>query len=77
MKKSLKELAKESGLETALTDSVENSLQLPRGFKSVENDKVTIDLNFLRGMNIFFATPCYTAHISISHKHVEIYMNHT
>lgn len=59
MKKSLKELAKESGLETALTNSVENSLKLPRGFKSVEDDKVTIDLNFLRGMNIFFATPCY------------------
>jgi GT2 family glycosyltransferase len=32
---------------------------LPKGFKSVEGDKLTIDMDFLRGMNIFFATPCY------------------
>lgn len=32
---------------------------LPRGFKSIDGDKVTIDMDFLRKMNIFFATPCY------------------
>lgn len=57
MKKSLKELASESGLTPAPT--VAQKTNLPRGFKSIENEKVTIDLNFLRGMNIFFATPCY------------------
>ena len=28
-------------------------------FKAVEGDQATIDLNMLRKMNIFFATPCY------------------
>jgi len=32
---------------------------LPVGFKSIDGDKVTIDMDFLRGMNIFLATPCY------------------
>jgi hypothetical protein len=59
MKKTLKELAQESGLETALTSPTKNTTEMPKGFKSVENNKVTVDLNYLRGMNIFFATPCY------------------
>ena len=58
MKKSLRELAMESGLETAPTTKKEK-YNLPKGFKSIEGDKVSIDLNYLRGMNIFFATPCY------------------
>lgn len=37
---------------------------LPKGFKSVEGDKLTIDMDFLRGMNIFFATPCYGGAVS-------------
>jgi GT2 family glycosyltransferase len=59
MKKSLKDLSKKSGLEKALTADENKTQDMPRGFKSIENDKVTIDLSFLRGMNIFFATPCY------------------
>ena len=35
------------------------STSLPRGFKAIDKDQVTIDMDFLRGMNIFFATPCY------------------
>ena len=37
---------------------------LPKGFKSVEGDRLTIDMDFLRGMNIFFATPCYGGAVS-------------
>jgi GT2 family glycosyltransferase len=59
MKKSLKELAEGSGLETTLTSTIKNKLDMPRGFKSIEDNKVTVDLSFLRDMNIFFATPCY------------------
>jgi GT2 family glycosyltransferase len=32
---------------------------LPKGFKAIEGDKVTINMDHLRTMNIFFATPCY------------------
>jgi hypothetical protein len=55
MKRSLKEL-----LETAPEQiAAPETSALPRGFKSVEGEKVTVDMDFLRGMNIFFATPCY------------------
>lgn len=37
----------------------ETTTNLPKGFKSVNGDQLTIDMEFLRGMNIFFATPCY------------------
>lgn len=32
---------------------------LPKGFKSVDGENVSVDMDYLRGMNIFFATPCY------------------
>jgi hypothetical protein len=32
---------------------------LPAGFKAVEGDRVTVNLDYLREANIFFATPCY------------------
>jgi hypothetical protein len=35
------------------------SVSLPRGFKSVDGDNVSVDMDYLREMNIFFATPCY------------------
>jgi hypothetical protein len=55
MKRSLKDLINQAPEQnTALEIS-----SLPRGFKSVEGDRVTVDMDFLRGMNIFFATPCY------------------
>jgi hypothetical protein len=48
------------------TDSVKeqatpalSTANLPAGFKSVEGDKVSINLEYLRGLNVFFATPCY------------------
>lgn len=37
----------------------ENKLSLPAGFKSIDGDKISINMDYLRGMNIFFATPCY------------------
>jgi GT2 family glycosyltransferase len=43
----------------APTTTPSTNAGLPKGFKSVEGDKLTIDMDFLRGMNIFFATPCY------------------
>jgi hypothetical protein len=58
-KKSLKDLAANSGLERAPSATVTDTNNLPAGFSSIEGDKVTIDMNFLRKMNIFFATPCY------------------
>lgn len=32
---------------------------LPAGFKAIEGDRVSINMDFLRKQNIFFATPCY------------------
>lgn len=32
---------------------------LPAGFKAIDGDRVTVNLDFLREQNIFFATPCY------------------
>ena len=59
-RKSLQELAKESGLSPAPTTlTSKTTFNLPGGFKSIEGDKVTIDMDYLRNMNIFFATPCY------------------
>lgn len=37
----------------------ETKMTLPRGFKSIEDGKVNVDMDYLRTMNIFFATPCY------------------
>jgi GT2 family glycosyltransferase len=64
MKKSLKELANNSVLADVNTPSSAPTNSLPAGFSSIEGDKVTIDMNFLRKMNIFFATPCYGGQVT-------------
>jgi GT2 family glycosyltransferase len=46
-------------VEQGETPALPTNLALPEGFKSLEGDKVTINMDYLRGMNIFFATPCY------------------
>jgi len=56
-KKKLSEITQE-GQPSAAPNS-ENNLKLPAGFKSVDGDKVSVNMDYLRGMNIFFATPCY------------------
>lgn len=56
VKKKLSDLTSEQGQETPAPTS---SVKLPAGFKSIEGDKVSINLEYLRGQNIFFATPCY------------------
>lgn len=33
--------------------------ELPKGFKRVDGDNVSVDMEYLKQMNIFFATPCY------------------
>jgi GT2 family glycosyltransferase len=54
-KKKLSEIG-DKGQETPAPNS---SQKLPAGFKSVQGDTISIDMEYLRGMNIFFATPCY------------------
>lgn len=34
-------------------------VNLPRGFKEVKGNELTVDMDFLREQNIFFGTPCY------------------
>ena len=58
-KTSLKDLAANSKLQTSESAATVNQQGLPAGFSSIDGDRVTIDMNFLRKMNIFFATPCY------------------
>jgi hypothetical protein len=36
-----------------------SAANLPAGFRSIEGDKVSINMDYLRGVNVFFATPCY------------------
>jgi hypothetical protein len=45
---------KEEQASPALTN-----VKLPAGFKSIDGDKLSVNLEYLRGLNIFFATPCY------------------
>jgi hypothetical protein len=33
--------------------------ELPKGFKRVDGNNVSVDMEYLKQMNIFFATPCY------------------
>ncbi len=56
MKKSLADMGSPN-VDTNSTEEVPN--RSFGAFKSVEGDQATIDLNELRKMNIFFATPCY------------------
>ena len=56
MKKSLADMGSSS---TNSTPTEEASTKTFGAFKSVDGDQATIDLNELRKMNIFFATPCY------------------
>jgi hypothetical protein len=63
VKKSLKDLTKNSGLNLAPNNEQAPS-DLPAGFSSIDGDRVTIDMNFLRKMNIFFATPCYGGQVT-------------
>jgi len=56
MKKSLADM-RSPNVDTNSTEEVPN--RSFGAFKSVEGDQATIDLNELRKMNIFFATPCY------------------
>jgi hypothetical protein len=55
VKKKLSEIG-DKGQETPAPTS---SQKLPAGFKSVQGDTISIDMEYLRGMNVFFATPCY------------------
>ena len=56
MKKSLADM----GSKTIEPNPTEQAPSKSFGaFKTVEGDQATIDLNKLREMNIFFATPCY------------------
>lgn len=55
VKKKLSEID-DKGQETPAPTS---SQKLPAGFKSVQGDTISIDMEYLRRMNIFFATPCY------------------
>lgn len=50
--------------EQGLVPAQSVNTDLPEGFRSVEGDKVNINMDFLRGMNIFFATPCYGGLVS-------------
>lgn len=50
--------AKEQNASSAPTSA------LPKGFKAIEGDRVTIDMDVLRDMNIFFATPCYGGQVT-------------
>lgn len=54
-KKKLSDIKSTKGQETPAPAN----LKLPAGFKSIEGDKVSVNLEYLRGQNIFFATPCY------------------
>jgi len=56
MKKSLADMSS-SSMNSAPTE--EAPTKTFGAFKSVDGDQATIDLNELRKMNIFFATPCY------------------
>ena len=56
MKKSLADMGSSS---TNSTPTEEAPTKTFGAFKSVDGDQATIDLNELRKMNIFFATPCY------------------
>lgn len=55
-KKSLKDYA--SNITKEPTKAPDTSA-LPRGFKSVDGNNVSVDMEYLKQMNIFFATPCY------------------
>lgn len=55
-KKSLSEYASTLTQEPKKAPDVSN---LPKGFKSVDGDNVSVNMDYLREMNIFFATPCY------------------
>ncbi len=52
-KKKLTDMVTDKGQDTPAPS------KLPAGFKSIEGDKISINMEYLRGMNIFFATPCY------------------
>ena len=56
MKKSLADMSSSS---TNSAPTEEAPTKTFGAFKSVDGDQATIDLNELRKMNIFFATPCY------------------
>lgn len=55
-KKSLSEYASTLTQEPKKAPDVSN---LPKGFKNVDGDNVSVNMDYLREMNIFFATPCY------------------
>ncbi len=55
VKKKLSDLTTEQGQG----ETPAQNPSLPRGFKAIDGDRVTVDMDFLRKMNIFFATPCY------------------
>lgn len=62
-KKKLSDLTNDS--EKGQTMSAPTSaVKLPAGFKSMEGDKVAVNMEYLRGMNIFFATPCYGGQVT-------------
>ena len=56
MKKSLADMGS-TNVDSSPTEDAPNKTF--GAFKAVEGDQATIDLNKLREMNIFFATPCY------------------
>ena len=56
MKKSLADMGS-TDVDSSPTEDAPNKTF--GAFKAVDGDQATIDLNKLREMNIFFATPCY------------------
>lgn len=54
-KKKLSDLTTNNGQE----ETPAQPISLPRGFKAISGDRVSVDMDYLRTMNIFFATPCY------------------
>ena len=55
VKKKLSDINSTKGQETPAPSNA----KLPAGFKSIEGDKVSVNLDYLRSLNVFFATPCY------------------
>lgn len=48
-----------SDVEKQASVPASSNSELPRGFNSVEGETVSLNLDYLREQNIFFATPCY------------------
>lgn len=59
MKKRLSDYSANVVADTMQPPVKEAASGLPKGFKSVEGEKVSVDMDYVRQQNIFIATPCY------------------